>query len=97
MNRVKEILKQIVVCIPKEKVQMAIVLKKIELFTLKPITPDTASFLILSLLETIGSCNAKLTKSLHSLLIRPLSLIKEHKGTLARSNGKQSSCREDLA
>jgi hypothetical protein len=77
MCRVKEILKQIVVCVPKEKVQTAIVLKKMELLTLKPITPDTASALILSLLETIGSCNAKLA---HSLRIRPASPTKEHKG-----------------
>lgn len=97
MCRVKEILKQIVVCIPREKVQTAIVLKKMELLTLKPITPDTASALILSLLETIGSCNAKLAQSLHSLRIRPTSPTKEHKGPSERLTEKQSSCREEPA
>lgn len=96
MCRVKEILKQIGVCVPKEKVQTAIVLKKMELLALKPITPDSASALILSLLETIATCNAKLAQSLHSLRIRPASPTKEFKGPSERLT-EQSSCREGPA
>lgn len=74
---------------------MAIFLKKMELLTLKPITPDTASILLLSLLETISSCSTKLAQSLHSLRICPASPTKEYRAPSERPTDKQSSCREE--
>jgi hypothetical protein len=73
---VKEILKQIIICIPKERIQILIILKKMELLTLKALTIDTSVSLILSLLEIISNCNVKL---IHSLKIKPTLSVKEQR------------------
>ncbi len=85
MSRVKEILRQIMLCIPKDKIQIVIILKKMELLTLKSINIDNSPSIIHSLLEIIENCNTKLIHSTHSLRIRPNSPVKEQKIPAERS------------
>jgi hypothetical protein len=89
MCRIKEILSQITVCIPKEKLQIVIILKKLELITVRTISPETSVALILSLLEILSNSNVKL---IHSLKIKS-TLVKEQKSP-EKMIERQSSCKE---
>lgn len=74
MCRVKEILAQINLCIPKEKIQIIIILKKLELITLKSISVENSPDIIAALLDILGNCNVKM---IHALKIKPIAIVKE--------------------
>ena len=58
-------------CIPKEKLQIMILLKKMELVTVKGINNDNSAPIIVSLLEIISNCNVKL---IHALKIKAVQV-----------------------
>lgn len=77
-------------CIPKEKIQVVIILKKMELLTLKPVSLENSVNVILTMLEIISNCNVKM---IHSLKIKSAIVPKEQKAT-ERTIEKQSSKRD---